>query len=134
MCSPLPPSIPPLVLVVDDDARAAAALAMMLGSDGFRVEVAHDSEAALLRLERGHFAALITDLEMPRKSGLELLRTGHPWLEGTLVVVVTAYASWQNAQKLAALGVSRQFTKPLDYEALLAMLLASLGPSATAPT
>jgi CheY-like chemotaxis protein len=113
------------VLVVDDDARAADALASMLRGDGFSAEAFSDADAALRRLRSGGLHAIVADLEMPMHSGFRLLREGRPLLGGLAVFVVSAYARWQIERNLAALGVTKQFTKPLDYESLLTALRAA---------
>ena len=129
----LPRSSPSSVLVVDDENRSASALATRLLGDGFQAEVCHDPETALIRLSKGGLQALITDLQMPRSGGLQLLRDGQPWLDGIAIFVVSACPPWHPERELAALGVTRQFAKPLDYDALLAALQASISKKSGPP-
>ena len=63
------------VLLVDDDEAACRLLAEVLERDGYRVAAALSVEEALAKLEReGPFDAVLTDLRMPERSGLDLLR------------------------------------------------------------
>lgn len=121
---------PPLVLVIDDDARSASLLARMLRGDGFDVEVTIDGAAALARLTRDPVpGAIVTELYLPHADGLAISRyarsrrptipifivTGHP--DG----VSTALAAQPLPPPLQVLA------KPLDYPDLLRRLASELG-------
>ena len=62
------------ILVVDDDADIRNLVAAMLRRSGYEVTCAADGEAAWTELSGGNFDLLITDHEMPRLSGLELVQ------------------------------------------------------------
>jgi CheY-like chemotaxis protein len=69
--------LPPLaadVLVVDDSAVARAKLKRLLESQGYSVHLANDGVDALGRLEKGRYALMISDLEMPNMDGVTLIR------------------------------------------------------------
>jgi chemosensory pili system protein ChpA (sensor histidine kinase/response regulator) len=94
----------------------------MLKGDGFDVVVCASAVEALELLEQEPFDTVVTDLELVGHSGLDLLRrTRAKWREMRLYVL-TASQRWQNESRLTALGVNEQFTKPLDYAALLECL------------
>jgi CheY-like chemotaxis protein len=63
------------VLVVDDSAVARAKLRRLLELQGYSVHVACDGVEALERLSSGRYALMISDLEMPRMDGVELINT-----------------------------------------------------------
>ena len=63
------------VLLVDDDEAACRLLAEVLERDGYRVAAALSVDEALAKLEReGPFDAVLTDLRMPERNGLDLLK------------------------------------------------------------
>jgi CheY-like chemotaxis protein len=81
-----------LVLVVDDDARAARLLAIMLREDGFRVEVAVDGAAAVRRLSRDPVPnALVTDLHLSHADGITVARYARSRRESIGLFLVTGY-------------------------------------------
>jgi CheY-like chemotaxis protein len=86
----------PRILVVDDEVLAAMAIEEFLSSRGFRVTLAADGVEALERIDGcggDGYAAVITDLRMPRMDGRRLiheLRARHPSLP---VIVMTGYLS-----------------------------------------
>ncbi len=80
------------VLVVDDSITTRTLELDMFTHAGFQVEVATDGVEALARLERGGVELLVTDVEMPRMDGLELVRRARarPELERLPIIVVTS--------------------------------------------
>jgi chemosensory pili system protein ChpA (sensor histidine kinase/response regulator) len=118
----------PRVLLVDDSLSVRKVLGDMLERDGYEVTLAKDGLHAteILRTER--FSALITDLEMPRLSGYELiedLRRRHGRKE-LPVFVITTRAGQKHLDMARRLGANGFFTKPIDDHALLTQLRESL--------
>ena len=71
------PDTKPKALIVDDDPIIAESLAQFLASDGIGSAIAGDGIEAMEHLEHGqdqHFGLVITDMNMPRCDGLELLK------------------------------------------------------------
>ena len=62
------------ILLADDDEELCQLLSDFLVREGFAVDVAHDGETALQRARDGNYDALVLDVMLPRRSGLELLR------------------------------------------------------------
>ena len=69
----LPPAAD--LLLVDDSAVARVKLRRMVEGAGYRVHLASDGVEALALLDKGHYAMLITDLEMPNMDGVTLINT-----------------------------------------------------------
>jgi len=67
-------SLPPSILVVDDDAALVRFSAQILNSRGYLVGTAEDGEAAWELLQQARFDLLITDYQMPKVCGLELIK------------------------------------------------------------
>ncbi len=115
------------VLVVDDEPSFRALLRDILEGAGHGVTEAGDGAEALAFLERGTFDVVLTDRQMPRVDGLELVRrlrtrTSPP------VVVLTAHGSIPEAVEAVRLGAADYITKPLPSPDALVDLVASLLP------
>ncbi|MGA9335897.1 MAG: response regulator transcription factor [Rudaea sp.] len=64
----------PKILLADDDEELCQLLSDFLGHEGFGVELAHDGEQALRLAREGEYDAMILDVMLPQRSGVELLR------------------------------------------------------------
>jgi signal transduction histidine kinase/ActR/RegA family two-component response regulator len=112
------------VLVVDDNVDAARSLAMVM--DGLRMQCreANSGPAALAIAEsfRPHVALL--DIGMPGMDGYELARRMRrdPRLSGALLVAVSGWSQEQDRRNGRAAGFDHHFAKPVDVEALVAVL------------
>jgi CheY-like chemotaxis protein len=107
------------VLLVDDDSVAVDGLCSLLEMDGFDVTGLVSPEEALLRLKAERFDVLITDLEMPRVHGLEVVRAARAASTSMKVLVVTAYMGSRASATALSAGAARIFSKPLRYELLI---------------
>jgi CheY-like chemotaxis protein len=75
--APVVPALPHAadLLLVDDSAVARAKLRKLFEPAGYHVHVANDGVEALALLQKGRYALMITDLEMPNMDGVELIRS-----------------------------------------------------------
>jgi two-component system response regulator MprA len=104
------------VLLVDDDARSARALARLLEDDGFVVEVATDGAEALRRLAREPAPeVLVTDLLMPEVDGLSLARKARESAPKMPVFFVTCYPELLGGAHDGLDPPAQVFTKPIEY-------------------
>ena len=87
------------VLVVDDEVRNAELTALELRDAGHEAEFVNGGAAALRRLEAGGFDAVVTDLRMAPPDGLALLAEARERWPQLVVVLMTAYASFDTARK-----------------------------------
>jgi two-component system, NtrC family, response regulator HydG len=107
------------VLVVDDDSSARAALAGLLGGEGYQVDSAQDGQAALDRLVELPPDIIVTDLDMPVLTGMQLLGELRSRGHGIPVIVVTSAAEVRSAVDAMRAGATDYITKPIDFDALL---------------
>jgi DNA-binding NtrC family response regulator len=110
------------ILVVDDEPSMRTALCEVLQRTGHPVFVRRDGREALEFLEQGTVWLVLADLRMPRVDGLELLRQVKRRWRGTLVVLVTGYATLESAIEAIRLGASDYLLKPFDNEAVEALI------------
>src|SRR5580704_17098921 len=79
-----------LALIADDDPAIRLVLRHRLEAEGWRVEEAADSAAALEALQSGRFDVALLDINMPGVGGLEVLTTAREQGSPTPIVVITA--------------------------------------------
>ncbi len=105
------------MLLVDDSLSVRKVVSGLLTRMGCDVTTAADGEEALnFMTSEAEFDAIITDLEMPRKSGFELLDElrRRPAFAKLPVAMLTTRASDKHREFALALGVSEYFSKPID--------------------
>jgi two-component system chemotaxis response regulator CheY len=107
------------VLIVDDSENSAATLEIaLLGIPGLSVTLASSGAEALRILGRlgPEVLAIVTDLNMPRMDGYELIRRlrDDGRFSGTPIVVVSADTDPATPQRVANMGVSAFFAKPFS--------------------
>jgi DNA-binding NtrC family response regulator len=103
------------ILVVDDQEMMRDSLAANLARDGHEVVATGDGAHAVARLEGpGRFDLLITDLKMPRMTGIELLAEAKRVRPDMPVVLMTAFATVQTAVEAMKLGAYDYIQKPFD--------------------
>jgi DNA-binding NtrC family response regulator len=107
------------ILVVDDDDDVRAFLAEALEASGHEVEQAEDGEVAYRRLLARNFHVLLTDLKMPRRGGMELLRRMRIEQPEVEIVVLTAHGKVAGAVEAIKLGAFDYLEKPLESPAAL---------------
>ncbi len=106
-------SRPPRLLLVDDDATHLQALERIFAREPFEVHTASSGEQALALLRREPVDVVLTDLMMPRMSGLDLLRTLRDMGGDVQVVLVTAYGTIEKAVEAMRHGAYDFLEKPL---------------------
>jgi CheY-like chemotaxis protein len=107
----------PAVLIVEDSENSAAMLEIaFLGIPGVSVLMAPSAAEALRILDGrpGAVRVMVTDLNMPRMDGYELIRRvrADPGLSGMPIIVVSADTDPATPERIAALGVEAFFPKP----------------------
>jgi two-component system response regulator AtoC len=115
------------VLVVDDEPNARRVLEILLRKLGCIVSSAPDGKAALEILHETPVDLLITDLNMPGMSGLELLAATRSNDFTFPVIVVTAYGTVENAVAAMKLGAFDFIIRPLDVEQVEMVIRRALG-------
>jgi CheY-like chemotaxis protein len=135
-----PSALPPLrLLVADDIAPNRILMRAMLGAAGHDVTLASDGAEALAQVQAGRFDAVLMDVRMPGMDGLEATRRIRALpspRDRTLVIAVTASALSEEIAECRAAGMDAHIAKPVDREALFALLRrlrASAAPATPAP-
>ena len=112
--------------MVDDDDLTRDMLATVLAREGHDAVVIGDGTEALRCLEKSRFDLIISDIQMARMSGLELLETVTRQYPETPLILVTAYAEPTGAMDAMTRGAADYLTKPVDLTALRATIARAL--------
>ena len=106
------------ILVVDDEPHMGTICAQTLRLDSHVVETTMSPEVAVRLLEKTHFDLLLTDINMPGMSGLELANRARVLDPALGVVMMTAYASYENMAAALQQGVADFLSKPFEMDQL----------------
>src|SRR5579884_3720306 len=102
------------ILIVDDQEMMRDSLAATLAREGHEITAAGDGAAAVQKLSAGRFDLLISDLKMPKMTGIELLGEAKKLRPEMPVVLMTAFATVQTAVEAMKLGAYDYIQKPFD--------------------
>ncbi|HET6149434.1 MAG TPA: sigma-54 dependent transcriptional regulator [Polyangia bacterium] len=114
------------ILIAEDDEMTLDLLASVLRREGYDIVTAPDGREALDRLQEGNFDLVLSDIQMSRVSGLEILETVTRQLPEIPVVLITAYAEPGRAMDAIASGAADYLSKPVDVMALRATVAHAL--------
>ena len=115
----VPPHRPtPSLLLVDDDPMPRETLSTLLNQEGFHVVTAATGEEAELKLrsEKPPFDLVITDLVMPGKTGMDVLKCALKQNPSCTVLVLTGFGSVREATEAMELGAFDFVTKPMQID------------------
>jgi two-component system response regulator HydG len=108
------------ILIVDDAPDTLEVLQRNLSSRGYQVFTAPGVSEAIQVLEQTAVDLVVTDLKMPKASGLDLVRHVRENLKDTEVVLITGYASIEGAVQAVKSGAEEYLSKPFTDEELFA--------------
>lgn len=104
------------VLVVDDEESIREFLEIMLRKEGYEVTCAEDGQKALDTIKRKSFDLVISDLQMPNMTGIELLKHVKDQYPDMLFMMITAFGTTETAVEAMKLGAYDYITKPFKID------------------
>ena len=104
------------ILIVDDEKIICSVIAQRLTREGYSCVTAHDGKEAFEYFCRGNFSLVISDIRMPEKDGLELLRLVKAVRPNMKFIIMTAYAEIDVAVEAMHLGANDLLIKPFELE------------------
>lgn len=113
------------LLVVDDDIELCAMLQEYLEGESFRVDMAHDGDAALEKALADPYDLVVLDVMMPRRNGFDVLRELRAY-SNTPVLMLTARGDDVDSIVGLELGADDYLTKPCNPRVLVARIRAIL--------
>ena len=107
------------ILLIDDDVNLCKVLAYQLSKHEYQVTTARNGEEGLSLFFKNEFDIVITDIQMPDISGIDVLKKIRSKNEKIIIVIITAHGSVENAIEACRLGANDYLTKPFGQEQLL---------------
>lgn len=114
------------ILIVEDKESMAKMLLETLSLEGYEVIIAKDGAEGIKRTKDTRVDAVLTDLKLPKKGGLEVLKASKEINPLIPVIVMTAFGTIETAVTAMRLGAYDFLTKPIDTDHLLMVLKRSL--------
>ena len=109
------------ILVVDDEFGPRESLRIILKSQ-YEVHTAASKEEALRFIDENHVDLMLLDLNMPGGSGFSVLKAIKNSLLDIQVIIITGYASLENAKEAIRLGAEDFIQKPFNVPDIVAMV------------
>ncbi len=114
---------------MDDNEDAAESLALLLRMEGHDVRVAHDGPTALAAVEANPPDLVFLDIGMPVMNGYDVARAirAQPWGADMVIVALTGWGQESDRRRTKEAGIDHHLVKPVDVEALRALLASLAG-------
>lgn len=109
----------PRILLAEDDEIMRISISDRLRKYGWQVDEADDGRKAMSLYEKNHYHLIISDIRMPRLSGLELLHHIRKHNPDTDIIIMTAYGSIDDAISCLRQGATDYILKPFDIDDLI---------------
>ncbi len=113
------PAGPDSILVVDDDPAVSRAVQRVLAARGYNVVAVANGQAAIEALWHGRFALVLSDIQMPGMSGVDLLSIVRAYDLDVPVILMTGDPTLETAMEAVSLGAMQYLVKPIDNDVLL---------------
>ena len=110
------------ILIVDDELSMREYLSILLEREGYEVGVAGNAEEALRQIDGSLFDLVISDVQMPGLSGIELLSRIKQVTPETAVLMVTAFSTAEQAVEAMKLGAYDYVSKPFKNEEIKVLI------------
>jgi DNA-binding NtrC family response regulator len=107
------------VLIVDDEPSQRDVMRIILTAENHVLEEAESVDGALRSIELNQPQVVLTDMKMPKKTGVDLVEAVARMEFGPEIVVITAYGTIETAVKAMRLGAYDYLTKPIEREELI---------------
>jgi len=117
------------ILVADDELSMREFLEILLKKEGHEVACAADGEEALARFQTEPFDLVLSDIKMPKIDGLDLLRKIKERRPNMAIIMITAYASPEDAIAAMKAGAYDYLTKPFKLKEIKSVIRNALAKS-----
>lgn len=105
----------PKLLIIDDNANMCETLADLLEEKGYRVETAKTALEAMRIAQESFFNIALIDINLPDRTGMELLRKFKSMYPSRTNIMITGSAILKNAVDALNLGADGYILKPIDF-------------------
>lgn len=104
------------ILVIDDEKSMNDILSILIEEEGYEATSAYDGKEGLEIIRKDIFDIVITDIRMPYHDGFEMLRTVREVSPDTIVLMITAYGTMEDAIEAMKLGAYDYIHKPFKID------------------
>lgn len=108
----------PTILIVEDDAATRRLYKFLLMNGGYAVLEAEDGVVALEQIIQHPCDMVITDMNMPRMDGLDLIKAIRKDHGDLYVILITAFGTPDTQKHAERIGANDYMSKPFDFEEL----------------
>jgi DNA-binding NtrC family response regulator len=115
-----------IILLIEDKESMAHMLRETLEAEGYGTVIAADGQEGIRQLKEGRFDLVLSDLKLPRKDGMEVLRAARAESPHTPVIMMTAFGTVDTAVAAMKEGAYDFITKPFDTDHLLLLIRRAL--------
>jgi len=106
-------------LIVDDDRTILTSFSEILQSKGYSIDTAESGTEAISKTEKDYFNLVLLDIKLPDMEGIDLLNSIRETNPRMMKIVVSGYASLENAVAALNRGADAYLIKPVDPEELV---------------
>jgi len=114
------------ILIVDDELSMRELLEYMLNREGYRATCAENGRRAVALVEKNSYDLMLCDMRLGDLSGLDVLRACKKHHPGTVVIMISAYASTETAVEAMNQGAFDYVPKPFNKDELLETVAKAL--------
>ena len=114
------------ILIVDDHQPVCKSLSEVLKRAGYEAHMASNGYEALEAIRQERFAVVVTDIDMPKMDGLEILQRTKALVPDTAVVIMTGCATVDTAVSSMKYGAYDYITKPISSDKIKAVVQGAL--------
>ena len=107
------------VLIIDDEPLMRLSMLDALRAEGYETQEASNGEEGFKKIKASRYDVVVTDLKMPGRDGLQMVRMCKECSPETEVIVMTAHGSVDTAVQAMKLGAHDYITKPFSVDELL---------------
>jgi DNA-binding NtrC family response regulator len=115
-----------MILVVEDKESMAQMLRETLEAEGYGIVIARDGQEGIRQIKENRFDLVLTDLKLPKKDGIEVLKSSKTENPLVPVIVMTAFGTIETAVAAMKDGAFDFITKPFDTDHLLLLMRRAL--------
>jgi len=109
-------------LLIDDDLPTLELMKFQLDAEGFEVTTAENGQTGLDFIKEKEFDIILTDLNLPDISGIEMVQRSKEVCADTEIIMVTGYGSVEKAIEATKAGAFYYVEKPVEFEELLVLI------------
>lgn len=107
------------ILIADDESGIRESLTIVLQDEGYHCKAVKNGQEAINAINETSFDVVITDLKMPRASGIDVLEHALQHSSETLTIIITAHATVETAVQALRKGAADYILKPIDFDEVL---------------